>query len=181
MLQPEAYQGTATASGSKTPSANTRQLTHHDVSPGLLGAMAEVSWQGSVMMQSMQEWPAARQPCRCVLLGMQGGLSPPHFTSCYDCCQGMGGGCKPNNGMATSHSRFTVLLLWLLPCRAAAVPCSCSGRMTGCGTLCGYRAWTPSRAQPSKQLSGLQPPLACNACMQPAPVWPASWPWVHPH
>lgn len=46
-LQPEAYQGTATASGSKTPSANTKQLTHHDVSQNLVSAMAEVSKGGS--------------------------------------------------------------------------------------------------------------------------------------
>jgi hypothetical protein len=46
-LQPEAYQGTATASGSKTPSANTKQLTHHDVSQNLVSAMAEVR-KGSI-------------------------------------------------------------------------------------------------------------------------------------
>lgn len=43
LAQPEAYQGTATASGSKDPSAGTRRLTHNDVSPMLVGAMAEVS------------------------------------------------------------------------------------------------------------------------------------------
>lgn len=43
-VMPEAYQGTATASGSKTPSANTKQLTHHDVSQNLVSAMAELFW-----------------------------------------------------------------------------------------------------------------------------------------
>lgn len=43
-VMPEAYQGTATASGSKTPSHGTRRLMHPDVSPMLVGAMAELFW-----------------------------------------------------------------------------------------------------------------------------------------
>lgn len=41
-LQPVEYTGTGSATGSKTPSPGTRQMTHQDVSPMLVGAMAEV-------------------------------------------------------------------------------------------------------------------------------------------
>uniref|UniRef100_A0A383WNT0 Alfin N-terminal domain-containing protein n=1 Tax=Tetradesmus obliquus TaxID=3088 RepID=A0A383WNT0_TETOB len=41
---PEGYTGTGSASGSKNPSPGTRQLMPHDVSPMLVGAMAELFW-----------------------------------------------------------------------------------------------------------------------------------------
>eukprot|EP00775_Hariotina_reticulata_P004224 gene4224-4473_t len=41
---PEGYTGTGSASGSKTPSVGTRRLTHADVTPMLVGAMAELFW-----------------------------------------------------------------------------------------------------------------------------------------